>query len=133
MTAGSAVGELGGTICSSETGTESGARFFESDMFRLARIGTTAEVRRMLRCSISCRARLAENSLAGGTKWRTASNGEAGGGVLQSVVLPSPKNDDLRLDGAGRSRDTGADIRRVLVSYIEFDSPISLGRRDQEE
>jgi hypothetical protein len=65
-------------------------------------------------------------------KCRTASNGEAGGGALDSVVLPSPKKEDFRLDGAGRSRGTGADMRLLLVSYIEWELR-SLFRRDQAE
>jgi hypothetical protein len=126
MTAGKAAGGLAGRIWTSDTGIKSTTTSFELDMSRLARVGTTVEVRSILRCSISCKARLAENSEAGGMKCKTASKGEAGGEALVSEVLPKPKKDDLRLEGSGRLLETGADMRRL--SYVDS-VLISLDRR----
>ena len=126
MTAGKAAGELAGRTWTSDTGIESTTTSFELDMSRLARVGTTVEVSRILRCSISCKARFGENSEAGGIKCKTASKGEAGGEAFVSEVLPRPKKDDLRLEGSGRLLDTGADMRRL--SYVDS-VLISLDRR----
>jgi len=129
MTAGRAAGGLGGRICTSDTGMGSTVNSFEFDMSRLAIVGTTVDVSSILRCNISCKARFAENSDAGGMKCKTASKGEAGGGVFTSEVLPRPKKDDFRLEGSGRLLDTGADMRRL--SYVDS-VLISLDRRYAE-
>jgi hypothetical protein len=67
-TAGKAAGGFDGIMWISETGVMSIKLSFEFDISRLARIGTTAEVRRILRWSISCNARSAVNSVEDGTK-----------------------------------------------------------------
>jgi hypothetical protein len=67
-TGGNATGELGWMTWMSVTGVTSTTAVLELlvDRLRLARIGTTADVNRTVDWSISCRARFAGYSEAGG-------------------------------------------------------------------